>query len=249
VPKLAAAGVRLALTGGSQLVGDGFADYESLVVANGYGPTEASVAVTWYRCTQATPRWVPIGPPFRGVRMYVLDEEMNLLPPGEEGQLYISGVCLARGYLGLPGRTAAAFLPDPLAPAPGERMYATGDLVRQEPDGDFVYIGRIDNQVKISGYRVELGEVEHALRDCPGVVDAAALLRADAPGGAAIVGYVVGDRVPGAEIADRLRDRLPAHMVPRYYVWLDEVPLNRLGKVDRPALVALPVMAGDDARS
>lgn len=249
VPKLAEAGVRLVLTGGSQLVGDGFASYDSLVVANGYGPTEASVAVTWYRCTRTTPRWVPIGPPFRGVRMYVLDEEMNRLPPGKQGQLYISGACLARGYLGLPGRTAAAFLPDPFASSPGERMYATGDLVRQEPNGDFVYIGRIDNQVKISGYRVELGEVEHALRDCPGVVDAAALLRADAPGGAAIVGYVVGDRVPDDEIAHRLRDRLPAHMVPRYYVWLDEVPLNRLGKVDRPALAALAVRVRDDARS
>ena len=128
-------------------------------------------------------------------------------------------------------------------------MYATGDLVRQDANGDFVYIGRIDNQVKISGYRVELGEVEHAVRDCPGVFDASALLRADAPGGAAIVAYVVGESVSSAEIADRLRDRLPSHMVPRHYVWLDEMPLNRLGKVDRPALAALPITLRDDARS
>lgn len=249
VPRLAEAGVRLVLTGGSQLNGDGFADRESLVVANGYGPTEATVAVTWYRCTETTSRWVPIGRPFRGVRLYVLDEKMNQVPADEQGQLYISGICLARGYLGLPGRTAAAFLPDPFAPSPGERMYATGDLVRQERDGEFVYLGRIDNQVKISGYRVELGEVEHTVRDCPGVFDASALLRTDAPGGAAIVVYIVGDRVPDTEIADRLRDRLPGHMVPRYYVWLDEIPLNRLGKVDRPALAAIPITVRDDARS
>jgi amino acid adenylation domain-containing protein len=249
VPRLAEAGVRLILTGGSQLDGDGFADCEPLVVANGYGPTEATVAVTWYRCTEATPRWVPIGPPFRGVRLYVLDEKMNPVPPGDQGQLYISGICLARGYLGLPGRTAAAFLPDPFAQSPGERMYATGDLVRQEPGGDFVYIGRIDNQVKISGHRVELGEVEHAVRDCPGVLDVSAQLRTDAPGGAAIVVYIVGDQVPDAQLAGRLRDRLPGHMVPRHYVWLDEMPLNRLGKVDRPALAARAIAARDDARS
>lgn len=249
VPRLAEAGVRLILAGGSQLDGDGFADRTSLVVANGYGPTEATVSVTWYKCTETTPRWVPIGRPFHGVRMYALDEQVNPVPAGEQGQLYISGICLARGYLGMPGRTAAAFLPDPFAQSPGERMYATGDLVRQERDGEFVYLGRIDNQVKISGYRVELGEVEHAVRDFPGVLDASALLRADAPGGAAIVVYIVGDRVPDTEITNRLRGRLPGHMVPRYYVWLDEMPLNRLGKVDRPALAAIPVTVRDDVRS
>jgi amino acid adenylation domain-containing protein len=243
VPPLAEAGVRLVLTGGSQLDGDGFADRESLVVANGYGPSEATVAVTWYRCTATTPTWVPIGRPFRGVRLYVLDEKMNQVPAGEQGQLHISGICLARGYLRLPGRTAAAFLPDPFASAPGERMYATGDLVRQGQEGEFVYLGRIDNQVKISGYRVELGEVEHAVRDCPGVFDASALLREDAPGGAAIAVFIVGDQIPDKAIEDRLRDRLPSHMVPRYYVWLDDIPLNHLGKVDRRALAAIPLAA------
>jgi amino acid adenylation domain-containing protein len=241
LPRLAEAGVRLILTGGSQLDGDGFADYESLVVANGYGPTEATVAVTWYHCTAATPTWVPIGQPFHGVRMYVLDDKMNQVMAGQDGQLFISGVCLARGYVGLPGRTAASFVPDPFASVPGERMYATGDLVRREHNGDFVYLGRIDNQVKVNGYRVELGEVEHAMRDCPGVVDASALLRTDAPGGAAIVAFVVGGRVPDKLIAGLLGDRLPAHMVPRHYIWLDDIPINRLGKVDRKVLAAIPL--------
>ncbi|WP_194924761.1 amino acid adenylation domain-containing protein [Catenulispora pinisilvae] len=241
VPRLAEAGVRLLFTGGSQLDGDGFADHASLVVANGYGPTEATVAVTWYRCTDKTPAWVPIGSAFRGVRLYVLDEELTPAPQGQPGQLYVAGVCLARGYLGLPGRTAESFVPDPFAPTPGERMYATGDLVQQNEDGDLIYRGRIDSQVKISGYRVELGEVEHAVRDCPGVVDATALLRADAPGGAAIIAFVVGDSGLGAVVGDRLRERLPAHMVPRHVVWLPELPINALGKVDRVALAAMAI--------
>ncbi|MGY1437029.1 amino acid adenylation domain-containing protein [Streptomyces reniochalinae] len=241
LPRLAKAGVRLVITGGSQLDGQGLGDAAPLVVANGYGPTEASVAATWYRCTGETPSWVPIGTPVRGVRTYVLDEELRPVPVGAEGQMFLAGVGLARGYLGLPGRTAAAFLPDPFAKTPGARMYATGDRVRLEPDGDYVYLGRIDDQVKIRGFRVEIGEVEHALRECPGVVDAAALLRDDAMGGPALVAVLTGARSPDKELADRLGDLIPSHMVPRFFVWLDELPLNRAGKVDRKALAVLPL--------
>ncbi|MEV7084609.1 amino acid adenylation domain-containing protein [Streptomyces sp. NPDC093085] len=242
LPRLARAGVRLVITGGSQLDGAGLADSAPLVVANGYGPTEASVAPTWHRCTAATPRWVPIGRPIRGVRTYVLDDEAHPVPAGDEGQLFLAGAGLARGYLGLPGRTAAVFLPDPFARTPGARMYATGDRVRLRPDGELVYLGRIDDQVKIRGFRVEIGEIEHALRACPGAVDAAALLREDAPGGAAVAAFLVGERSPDEELTGLLRDRLPRHMVPRFFVWLDELPLNRAGKVDRKALATLPVM-------
>jgi amino acid adenylation domain-containing protein len=246
LPRLAEAGVRLVITGGSQLDGPGLADNESLVVYNGYGPTETSVAPTWYRCVESTPRWVPIGRPIRGVRTYVLDEELTPVPAGTDGQMYIAGVGLARGYLGLPARTAAVFLPDPFAETPGQRMYATGDRVRLQPDGNFVYLGRIDDQIKISGFRVEIGEVEHSLRECPGVVDAAVLLRKDVPGGAAIVAFLVGEQSPDDVIIDRLRDRLPSHMIPRFYVWLDDLPLNRPGKVDRAALAMIAV--ADPAR-
>lgn len=241
LPRLADAGVRLVITGGSQLDGPGLADVESLVVLNGYGPTEASVAATWYRCIDSTPRWAPIGRPIRGVRTYVLDDELSPVPVGADGQMYIAGAGLARGYLGLPGRTAAVFLPDPLAEVPGQRMYATGDRVRLQPDGDFVYLGRIDDQIKISGFRVEIGEVEHNLRQCPGVVDAAALLREDMPGGAAIVAFLVGERPPDDVLTERLRDRLPGHMIPRFFVWLDDMPLNRPGKIDRAALTRMAV--------
>ncbi|MEV0260070.1 amino acid adenylation domain-containing protein [Streptomyces sp. NPDC050617] len=243
LPRLARAGVRLVITGGSQLDGQGLGDAAPLVVANGYGPTEASVAATWYRCVGETPSWVPIGTPVRGVRTYALDEELRPVPVGAEGHMFLAGAGLARGYLGLPGRTAAVFLPDPFAEQPGARMYATGDRVRLQPDGNYVYLGRFDDQVKIRGFRVEIGEVEHALRECPGVVDAAALLRDDAMGGPALVAVLTGERSPDEEITGRLGDLLPSHMLPRFFVWLDELPLNRAGKVDRKALAVLPLMA------
>ena len=128
--------------------------------------SRTSVAATWYPCDASNPQWVPIGRPIRNVRTYVLDEELNPVPVGDTGQMYLAGAGLARGYLGHPGRTAASFLPDPFAERPGERMCATGDNVRLQPDGNYVYVGRIDDQIKISGYRVEIGEVEHNLRAC-----------------------------------------------------------------------------------
>nr|WP_218008222.1 AMP-binding protein [Herbidospora sakaeratensis] len=240
LPRLAEAGVRLVITGGSQLDGPGLADVDGLVVANGYGPTETTVAPLWHRCGPGTPRWAPIGAPIRNTRAYVLDENLD---PAPEGQLYIGGAGLARGYLGLPGRTAQVFVPDPFSGVPGARMYATGDRVRRRPDGEFVFVGRIDDQVKISGFRVEIGEVEHALRDCPGVVDAAVLVRHDAPGGAAIVAYLAG--TPRDDLAETLAAKLPGHMLPRFHIWLDRLPLNRSGKVDRHALAKEPFTIRD----
>jgi amino acid adenylation domain-containing protein len=242
LPRLARAGVRLVMAGSSQLDGRGLADAAgNMVVQNCYGPTEASVAVTWYRCTASTPQRAPIGKPVRRVRTYVLDDELRQVPVGEVGQLYVAGAALARGYLGRPARTAAAFRPDPYAPTSGERMYATGDRVMLQPDGDLVFLGRIDDQVKINGFRVETGEVEHALRQCPGVADAAMVVREDAPGGTALVAFLAGTPSADEMLVQRLRERLPGHMVPRFFVWLDELPLNRPGKVDRAALAKVPV--------
>ncbi|MGW4396597.1 amino acid adenylation domain-containing protein [Amycolatopsis nivea] len=242
LPRLAKAGVRLVAAGSSQLDGRGLADAAgSMVVQNCYGPTEASVAVTWYRCLSSTPQRAPIGKAIRNVRTYVLDEELRQVPEGEVGQLFLAGPALARGYLGLPARTARAFLPDPYSPAPGERMYATGDRVVLQPDGDLVFHGRIDDQVKINGFRVETGEVEHALLQCPGVADAVMLVREDAPGGTAVVAFLAGTPSADEDLVRQLRERLPGHMVPRFFVWLDELPLNRPGKVDRAALAKVPV--------
>ncbi|ONI76290.1 hypothetical protein ALI144C_37160 [Actinosynnema sp. ALI-1.44] len=242
LPRLANAGVRLVAAGSSQLDGRGLAEAAGdMVVWNCYGPTEASVATTWYRCLPSTPQRAPIGKAIRNVRTYVLDEELRQVPVGEVGQLYLAGAALARGYLGLPARTASAFLPDPYSATPGERMYATGDRVVLQPDGDLVFHGRFDDQVKINGFRVETGEVEHALLQCPGVVDAVMLVREDAPGGTAVVAFLTGTRSADEELVRLLRERLPSHMVPRFYIWLDELPLNRPGKVDRAALAKVPV--------
>lgn len=242
LPRLAAAGVRLVITGSSQLDGRGLAEVAgSVVVHNGYGPTEASVAVTWYRCGASTPQRTPIGKPIRGVRIHLLDDDGHEVPPGEAGQLYIAGAALARGYLGMPSRTAAVFVPDPYSDVPGRRMYATGDRAMLDADGNAVYLGRLDDQVKIDGYRVEVGEVEHALRECPGVVDAAMVVRGDLPGGAAIAAYLMGSPSTDDVMVKWLRDRLPSHMIPRFYVWLDTLPLNRPGKVDRARLAEIPV--------
>lgn len=242
LPRLAAAGVRLVITGSSQLDGRGLADAAgSLVVHNGYGPTEASVAVTWYRCDPSTPQRAPIGKPIRGVNIYLLDDDLREVRVGQAGQLYIAGKALAQGYLGRPARTASVFLPDPHSDVPGRRMYATGDLAVLDSDGNAVFLGRVDDQVKIDGYRVEIGEVEHALLECPGVDDAAMLVREDAPGGTAIVAFLTGTPTADEVLTERLRDRLPSHMIPRFYVWLDELPINRPGKVDRAELAKIPV--------
>jgi amino acid adenylation domain-containing protein len=242
LPRLADAGVRLVMAGSSQLDGRGLAAAAgSLVVQNCYGPTETSVAVTWYRCVPSTPQRAPIGKPIRGVRTYVLDDDLREVPVGETGQLYIAGAALARGYLGMPARTASVFLPDPYSGVPGERMYATGDRAMLQPDGNLVFLGRTDDQVKINGHRVETGEVEHALRACPGVASAAMLVREDAPGGTAAVAFLAGTRSADGVMARCLRESLPDHMIPRFYVWLDELPLNRPGKVDRAALAEIPV--------
>ena len=237
LPRLARRGVRLVVSYGSRLDGSALAGVpESLVVVNTYGPTEATVVTTAYTCRDATSARVPIGCAIRGTRTYVLDDDLNPAPVGTPGQLFLAGACLAWGYLGQPGQTAGAFLADPFAETPGERMYATGDRVRLLPDGDLDFVDRVDNQVKLHGFRVELGEVEHRLRECPGVLDAAVIVRDDAPGGAALIGFLAGTARDGDMLAERLRQRLPNYMVPALFVWLDRLPLNRHGKVDRAAL-------------
>ncbi|MFI7024044.1 amino acid adenylation domain-containing protein [Micromonospora sp. NPDC049900] len=205
-------------------------------VFNHYGPTEATVGVTTYEVTADGPRTgpVPLGRPLPYARVYVLDERMHPVPVGVPGELYLGGDRLARGYLNRPDLTGERFVPDPYGP-PGARLYRTGDLGRWRADGQLVFLGRRDHQVKIRGYRVELGEIEAALRDSPGVRQAAVLLRDDR-----LVAYL--EPVPDvaapepAELRRRLADRLPEHMVPSRWVCLERLPLQEHGKVDRRAL-------------
>jgi amino acid adenylation domain-containing protein len=209
-----------------------------------YGPTETTTYATYHRVgADLDPaQSVPIGKPMDNTRGYVLDERLRLVAPGEVGELFLAGAGVARGYLNQPGLTAQRFVADPFG-EPGERMYATGDLVRREADGDLRFVGRADGQVKINGFRIEVGEIEAALAGHPDVREAVAIASKTADGGGRIHAYVVpaGQRAPESTlIRAYLAARLPGYMVPDGYSFLPELPLTTNGKVDRKKLAATP---------
>jgi acyl-coenzyme A synthetase/AMP-(fatty) acid ligase len=182
--------------------------------------------------------------PFANVRLYVLDEQLDPVPPGAVGEVCVGGLAVARGYRARPGLTAERFLPDPYATTAGARLYRTGDLVRRRLSGDLQFVGRIDHQVKIRGHRVELGEVEAALRRSPEVAEALVLAEPGPSGRRQLVAYVLPTDPSGApEMAARLRralrDRLPDHMVPSRLDVVPAFPLTVNGKVDVSTLRAL----------
>ncbi|WP_051065436.1 non-ribosomal peptide synthetase [Nocardiopsis potens] len=205
-------------------------------VLNEYGPTEASVGNCVHFVTaEEEGETLPIGLPIPDTTMYVLDEAMLPVPVGGEGELYIGGACVVRGYGGQQRLTADRFVPDMFG-APGGRLYRTGDLGRRRPDGNLEFHGRLDDQVKINGYRVEPGEVESAIADHPDVAKAVVAV-AGAPGGRRLLGYYVCERpLEASEVLEHLRERLPSHLLPAALMQIDAVPLNRNGKVDRSAL-------------
>jgi len=202
---------------------------------NAYGPTETTV---WATVAELADGGKPsIGTAIDGAHVVVLDAQLKPVPIGESGELAIGGKGVARGYLGRGGLTAERFIPDPFSPAPGGRLYRTGDQVRLHADGSLEFLGRIDHQVKINGFRIEPDEVAAVLREHPGVRDTVVVARPDA-GGQRLVAYATGDTLAPAELRAFLADRLPAHMVPSAFVVLPELPLSPSGKVDRAALPA-----------
>ncbi|HZL53215.1 MAG TPA: non-ribosomal peptide synthetase, partial [Terracidiphilus sp.] len=210
---------------------------------NEYGPTETVVGCCVYEVQADDPRngSVPIGRPIDNTQLYVLDSDLQPIPVGETGELYIGGAGVARGYWNRPELTEERFLPDPFSGKPGARLYKSGDLARYRADGILECLGRADNQVKVRGYRIELGEIEAALASHTGVQSCAVLAREDEPGNRQLVGYVSPAKnqslVP-EELRTFLEQRLPAYMVPAHFVLLGSLPLTPNGKVDRKALPA-----------
>lgn len=234
--------VRVILAGES-FAADLLADHHALLpgtaLFNEYGPTEATVwsTVSPLRSdATATPN--VIGRPIAGTRVYVLGPLMRPVPLGDTGELYIGGAGVARGYGRRPGMTSEKFVPDPFAHEPGSRLYRTGDLARYLSDGSLQFLGRVDEQVKIRGHRVELGEIESVVSGHPGVAESAVTAR-EQEGSRRLVAYFVA-RQPGAPSEAELRAfaqaRLPDHMVPSAFVRLDGLPRTPAGKTDRAAL-------------
>ncbi|HWS52578.1 MAG TPA: amino acid adenylation domain-containing protein, partial [Pyrinomonadaceae bacterium] len=215
---------------------------------NLYGPTEATVDAAACRVRG---RGRPgLGRPLANVQAYVLGEGFEPAAVGVCGELYVGGEGLARGYLNRPSLTAERFVPDPFGTEPGSRLYRTGDVCRWDEGGELEYVGRVDGQVKVRGYRVEPGEVEAALRRHAGVREAAVGARADGAGGVRLVAYVVpeaGRELATAALRSHLSELLPEHMVPSAFVTLERLPLTPNGKVDRAALPDPESLAGDGA--
>ncbi|MCQ3878635.1 enterobactin non-ribosomal peptide synthetase EntF [Klebsiella variicola] len=223
---------------------------------NLYGPTEAAVDVSWYpacgpELAAVTGSSVPIGWPVWNTGLRILDAAMRPVPPGVAGDLYLTGIQLAQGYLGRPDLTASRFIADPFAP--GERMYRTGDVARWLTNGAVEYLGRSDDQLKIRGQRIELGEIDRVMSGLPDVAQAVShacvFNQAAATGGDArqLVGYLVSDSglpLDTAALKARLAEQLPPHMVPVVLMQLAELPLSANGKLDRKAL-PLPTLGGE----
>jgi acyl-coenzyme A synthetase/AMP-(fatty) acid ligase len=229
--------------GGESLMGEVLdqwrARFPTTTVVNEYGPTETTVGCTEYRIEpgdEVRAGVVTIGKPVWNTRMYVLDKALRPVPPGVQGELYIAGDLVTRGYHNRRGLTASKFVADPFGP-PGSRMYRSGDLGRWRTDGNLEFIARVDDQVKVRGFRIELGEIEGCLGTHPDVRHAAVIVREDQPGDKRLVAYVVGD-VDLDVLRKHAADALPEYMVPAAFVPLDVLPLTANRKLDRKSLPA-----------
>jgi amino acid adenylation domain-containing protein len=206
---------------------------------NLYGPTECTDDTTYFLLRESLTR-ATIGTQIANIKMYILDRQLNPLPVGVAGEMYIGGAGVGRGYLKRPEQTAERFIPDRFSEEGGKRLYRTGDLVRHMSDGKVEYIGRVDNQVKVRGYRIELGEIEEVIRRGEGVKEAVVVAREEEEGDKRLVAYIVADQYsapPSAsELREYLEDKLPDYMIPSAFVALESLPLTPNKKLDVRAL-------------
>jgi amino acid adenylation domain-containing protein len=234
--------LRLVIAGGEVLSADlqrrFFASGLEAELENIYGPAEAAIVVSQWSCRRDwTSATIPIGHPIGGVRIYVLSPDGTLVAAGADGEIYIGGVQVARGYLGRPAQTAERFVPDPFAAEPGSRLYRSGDRARYRPDGALEFLGRMDEQIKLRGVRIEPGEVEAVISAAPGV-RACAVAAAGTGVDAVLVAWIVGDAEP-SQVRRHVAGILPPAMVPARFVQLAALPLSPNGKLDRAALPSL----------
>ncbi len=218
-----------------------FRQLPDVSLVNLYGPTEATIDVSYFNCTKDLIS-VPIGKPIENIQLFVLSNDLQPLPAGIVGKLYISGIGLARGYVNKPELTAEKFVPNPFIE--GERMYDTGDLAYWRADGNIEYIGRIDHQVKVRGFRIELGEIETALLQYSQNVRQAVAAVKEINGEKVLAAYYVSTQeIDKSDVRTYLQGKLPEYMVPGFYIPLEELPLTPNGKTDRKAL---PEISGED---
>jgi amino acid adenylation domain-containing protein len=235
--------IRVVMVGGERVAPERLAEWSTLGVplVHVFGLTETACNSATLRLEAGDDgaRWpnLPIGTPTGNARIHLLDRAMHPSPVGVPGEAFIGGEGVARGYLGRPALTAQRFVPDPFSTVPGARMYRTGDAVRWLADGNLEFLGRLDHQVKLRGFRIEPGEVEAALQALPGVREARVVVRQDRPGQPRLVAYVVG-KPETDDVRAALRRTLPEHLVPDAVVTLDRLPLTTNGKLDRAALPA-----------
>ena len=225
-----------------ELVKRHYAQLPETTLFNEYGPTEAAVWSTVYKCEpEQSGKLVPIGRPISNARVYVLDAHLNPMPVGAPGELYVGGPGVARGYLNRPAETAERFVHNPFSGNSEDRLYKTGDLVRYLPSGYLELLGRLDHQVKIRGFRIELEEIESVIAQRKEVQQVAVALRQDEPGQSKLIAYVVPNdqsSFDAQEIRVFLSQKLPEAMIPSDFVVLPSLPLMPNGKIDRHALPA-----------
>jgi amino acid adenylation domain-containing protein len=241
--------LRLVVVGGEKAAATAFTRWQALGGdrvrwVNSYGPTETTVTATIYEPSRSEPAAqslaeIPIGRPIANTQVYLLDRHLQPVPQGIPGELYIGGVGLAQGYLNRPDFTAERFIPHRFSEVPWARLYKTGDMARYRPDGHSEFLNRRDYQVKIHGFRVEVGEIEAAIRRHSGVGEAVVVAREEASGDKRLVAYVVSAHQPpptAEELRSFLQSKLPRSLLPAVFVYLPAPPLSPNGKVDRGAL-------------